>query len=286
MQWQTDRHAVNAFVRYIDSYVDDEVDIGQGAAFYRPIDSQVTLDAQYTLTLQAARAPKLTFGAINLTDEDPPRVQTSGGYDSKVHDPRGRMLYAKALFQVLTKPVVTTPAIALRPATPADVVWLDLWDDEPDVIACSTDDPNATVAFEGIDWADELAMQSAFYQYFIAELDGRPIGAMQICDPQLEETHYWGEIAPNLRAIDIWIGAAADRGKGYGTAMMRLALRRCFADPRVTAIVIDPLASNTRAHEFYRRLGFKPLGRRTFGEDDCLVHELTRHDWLAPENSR
>ena len=185
----------------------------------------------------------------------------------------------------MTKPDVTTPAIALRPATPADVVWLDLWDNEPDVIACSTDDPNATVAFEGVEWADELAMQSAFYQYFIAELDGRPIGAMQICDPQLEETHYWGESAPNLRAIDIWIGAAADRGKGYGAAMMRLALQRCFADPRVTAIVIDPLASNTRAHEFYRRLGFRPLGRRTFGEDDCLVHELTRHDWLASEDS-
>ena len=99
VQWSTDRHAVNAFVRYIDSYVDDEVDIGQGSAFFRPIDSQVTLDAQYALTFAAQRAPKLTFGVINLTDEDPPRVQTSGGYDSKVHDPRGRMLYAKALFR-------------------------------------------------------------------------------------------------------------------------------------------------------------------------------------------
>ena len=97
--WQTERHAINAFVRYIDSYVDDEVDLGQGAAFFRPIDSQVTVDAQYTLTLRAERAPKLTFGAINLTDEDPPSVRTSGGYDSKVHDPRGRMLYAKALFR-------------------------------------------------------------------------------------------------------------------------------------------------------------------------------------------
>ena len=57
------------------------------------------VDAQYTLTLRAERAPKLTFGAINLFDEDPPRVATSGGYDSKVHDPRGRMLYAKALFK-------------------------------------------------------------------------------------------------------------------------------------------------------------------------------------------
>ena len=97
--WQAQRHAFNAFVRYIDSYVDDEVDIGQGAAFFRPIDSQVTVDAQYVLRFSSARAPVLTFGAINLFDEDPPHVRTSGGYDSKVHDPRGRMFYAKALFR-------------------------------------------------------------------------------------------------------------------------------------------------------------------------------------------
>jgi aminoglycoside 6'-N-acetyltransferase len=170
-------------------------------------------------------------------------------------------------------------AITLRRATPADVVWLDLWDTDADVIACSTDDPNATVAFAGTDWKVELESQNEHSQYFIAELDGRPIGAMQICDPHLEESHYWGEIAPNLRAIDIWIGAAADRGKGHGAEMMRQAIMRCFANPRVTAIVIDPLASNRRAHKFYERLGFKPVGRRSFGGDDCLVHELTRRDW-------
>jgi len=81
-------------VRYIDSYTDDQA----GNAFRR-IDSQVTVDAQYVLELAAPRAPTLTFGAINLTDEDPPRVRTNGGYDSKVHDPRGRMYYAKALFR-------------------------------------------------------------------------------------------------------------------------------------------------------------------------------------------
>jgi aminoglycoside 6'-N-acetyltransferase len=63
--------------------------------------------------------------------------------------------------------------------------------------------------------------------------------------------------------------------------MMRLAIERCFADSRVTAIVIDPLASNERAHRFYRRLGFKPTGRRWFGNDDCLVHELARADWVS-----
>jgi outer membrane receptor protein involved in Fe transport len=97
--WQRDRHAVNAFVRFIDSYVDDEVELGQGPAFFRKVDSHVTLDAQYSLTLRAENAPQLTFGAINLFDEDPPRVATSGGYDSKVHDPRGRIWYAKAVFR-------------------------------------------------------------------------------------------------------------------------------------------------------------------------------------------
>jgi aminoglycoside 6'-N-acetyltransferase len=171
--------------------------------------------------------------------------------------------------------------VTLRQATPADVVWLEVWDDDPAVIAATGDDPEADVAFEGAVWADELAAQSDVGRYYIAEVDGRPIGAMQVIDPELEPTHYWGTIAPNLRAIDIWIGAAADRGKGYGTKMMQLALELCFADARVTGIVIDPLASNTRAHRFYQRLGFVPTHRRRFGDDACLVHELTRERWLA-----
>ena len=171
--------------------------------------------------------------------------------------------------------------VTLRRATTADAYWLDLWDRDADVIACSTDDPNAKIAFDDVEWREELGAQDEFSHYFIGELDGRPIGAMQICDPHLETSHYWGEIAPNLRAIDIWIGAPRDRGKGFGGEMMRIALAECFADPRVTGIVIDPLASNERAHRFYRRMGFKAMGRRRFGRDDCLVHELTRRDWLA-----
>jgi outer membrane receptor protein involved in Fe transport len=97
--WQRERHGVNVFLRFIDSYVDDQVDLGQGPAFFRDVDSHLTVDAQYTLSLRAENAPTLTFGAINLFAEDPPRVATSGGYDSKVHDPRGRLLYARATFR-------------------------------------------------------------------------------------------------------------------------------------------------------------------------------------------
>ena len=134
-------------------------------------------------------------------------------------------------------------------------------------------------------WTHELAIQSDVYEYFIAEIDAgqgwRPVGAIQIIDPQREPTHYWGEIEPNLRAIDIWLGEPGDRGKGYGDLAMSAAIGRCFAQPGVTAIIIDPLNANTRAHKFYQRLGFQPTHRQTFGEDDCLVHRLTREAWEA-----
>lgn len=171
------------------------------------------------------------------------------------------------------------PRIVLRPMTLDDVPLLDHWDRQPHVIAATTDNPDQLTAFGDLNWSDELALVAPDNQYLIAELNGRPIGAMQIIDPFTEATRYWGRIEPNLRAIDIWIGGADDLGKGYGEAMMRRAFQLCFADPAVIAIVIDPLASNLRAHKFYQRLGFVPVGPRTFGDDRCLVHRLTREAW-------
>jgi aminoglycoside 6'-N-acetyltransferase len=57
---------------------------------------------------------------------------------------------------------------------------------------------------------------------------------------------------------------------------MRLALERCFADPRVWSVLIDPLAANARAQRFYERLGFRFVARRRFGADECRVYRLTR----------
>ena len=108
------------------------------------------------------------------------------------------------------------------------------------------------------------------------------MGVLQVWVPHTEPSHYWGEIEPGLRAIDIWIGEPDALNGGIGTAMMTQALNDAFADPTVDAIIIDPLNSNTDAHRFYQRLGFRPEGRRVFNdEDDCLVHRLTRADWEA-----
>lgn len=171
--------------------------------------------------------------------------------------------------------------VVLRPATVADAAMLAAWDREPHVIACSSDDHLLEVAFDGIDWTDELTQSVYELDYRIAEANGTPVGVMAICDPHTEPSHYWGEVEPNLRAIDIWIGPAEWLDRGVGTQMMTQIIDECFAAPEVTAIVIDPLNSNTAAHRFYQRLGFVVEGRRMFDEDDCLVHRLTRADWEA-----
>ncbi|MBW4538409.1 MAG: acetyltransferase [Myxacorys chilensis ATA2-1-KO14] len=166
--------------------------------------------------------------------------------------------------------------VNLRPATSNDLVLLQHWDEQPHVIAS---DPN-----DDWHWEVELDRTPDWREQLIAEIDGRPIGFIQIIDPAREESHYWGDIAANLRAIDIWIGEETDLGKGYGTKMMQLALARCFANPEVMAVLVDPLVSNARVHRFYERFGFQRIDRRQFGDDDCFVYRLNRADW-RPTNA-
>lgn len=163
--------------------------------------------------------------------------------------------------------------LTLRPATIEDAPLLRRWDEEPHVLAS---DPN-----DDWQWETELAKTPAWREQLIAEVNGAPIGFLQIIDPAEEEGRYWGNVPANLRAIDIWIGEAAYLGRGYGTRMMRLAIDQCFADPAVQAILIDPLASNVRAIRFYQRLGFRAVGERRFGQDLCLVHRLERSEWQS-----
>lgn len=82
-------------VRYVDEVVHDDpaaIAVGMGK-----IDDHLTLDLmyQYDFTLTGSDEVTLTLGAVNITDEDPPEAFLFNGYDSTLHDPRGRMLYGR-----------------------------------------------------------------------------------------------------------------------------------------------------------------------------------------------
>lgn len=176
----------------------------------------------------------------------------------------------------MTLSPATRAEVRLRPATPDDAPLLADWDRLDHVVASLSEHGQIVDR----DWAFELAAPTPESHYLIAETLGRSIGVVQSLDPHLDPDGYWGDIEPDLRALDIWIGPKAFLGRGYGTAIMTLALNLCFTPSAVKAVLVDPLASNTRAHDFYRRLGFAPEGRRLFDADDCLVHRLTRSVWM------
>ncbi|HAD98543.1 MAG TPA: GNAT family N-acetyltransferase, partial [Cryomorphaceae bacterium] len=96
--------------------------------------------------------------------------------------------------------------IKLRPATLHDLELVKHWDTQQHVIDCDPDDD--------WDWETELGRNPPWREQLLAELYGEPIGFLQIIDPYLEETHYWGKVEPNKRAIDIWIGEAHNLNKG------------------------------------------------------------------------
>jgi len=162
--------------------------------------------------------------------------------------------------------------IRFRHASINDLQLLQHWDRQQHVIDCDPDDD--------WEWKKELNSNPEWREQLIAELDGEPIGFVQIIDPYQEETHYWGEVDQNLRAIDIWIGQKDNLNRGYGTEMMRLALNKCFTEKEVNGVLIDPLKSNTIAHRFYKRLGFHFVEERCFESSTCFVFFLSQSNWL------
>jgi iron complex outermembrane receptor protein len=89
---------VNFFLIYIGSYLDDETQADRDSQPLTRIEDYLTVGAQYSLRTATKGSVTVALGAMNLFDATPPHVATNGGCDSKVHDPRGLLLYAYARF--------------------------------------------------------------------------------------------------------------------------------------------------------------------------------------------
>ncbi|MBI1403281.1 MAG: GNAT family N-acetyltransferase [Porphyrobacter sp.] len=173
---------------------------------------------------------------------------------------------------------IETADVTMRPARLADAEMLSEWASRPHVLT-------ATGGGDGFDWHGELARDLSWREIWIAESGGRPVGMSIIIDAAREETHYWGDVPMGSRALDVWLGDVRDTGSGIGSAFMLLLLGRIFEDPAATRLLVDPLASNGYAIRFYRRLGFRSLGRRMFEGDDCEVLEMDRRDGVLAQLS-
>ena len=105
LAWRRGPHAGGLTVRYVDSYLNDEV------ASLPEIDAWTTLDVNYSYVVENLFGGEATlyFGARNLTDREPPplpsgrtgdqRYNLRPGFDGFVHDIKGRTLYVRFRFR-------------------------------------------------------------------------------------------------------------------------------------------------------------------------------------------
>ena len=97
------------------------------------------------------------------------------------------------------------------------------------------------------EWAPDVQRGEHTTPY-IAELEGRPIGYVQLVDVQPNGS--W--------AFDLFLGETDLWGKGLGTEMSCSAIKALLAQG-ARRIVIDPRVVNKRAVRVYEKVGFRKV---------------------------
>ncbi|MFT4799297.1 MAG: iron complex outermembrane receptor protein [Candidatus Azotimanducaceae bacterium] len=106
LNFSRNNHSVTGIVRYVSGYDNLGAEVFNSGTnppktrFDENIDSFTTLDMQYNYLWNWGDGDplSLTIGAVNATDEDPPRRDDyEQSYDSSTVDPRGRRFYVRFL---------------------------------------------------------------------------------------------------------------------------------------------------------------------------------------------
>ncbi len=141
--------------------------------------------------------------------------------------------------------------VAISPALPGDIGKLFLWLN--DAQAALEDMPYRPVdclVFK--DWMDQQAKQNGQVLFIIRTL--QPANAIGFV--------LFKGVNPVFRAAElgIRIGDEADRGKGHGSAALKLALHYAWDTMNLKRVWLTVFASNTRAIAAYARAGFVQEG--------------------------
>jgi len=89
----------------------------------------------------------------------------------------------------------------------------------------------------------------AWDEWFVAELDGVPVGALQSSDQGVEDNEGWVKSLAVLKE---------QRGKGVGGALLRTALATYAAKGRTRAGLGVDLTNPTNAYRLYESVGMRP----------------------------
>ncbi len=125
----------------------------------------------------------------------------------------------------------------------------------------------------------EKESHSNSFQFALRTLaDDRLIGTVGLA--RIEWTN-------GIGGLTLGIGAADDRGKGYGGEALRLILAYAFGELNLYRVAVNTFEYNNRAIRFFERAGFQIEVRRreAIHRDgkrwDAVMLGLLRDEWIA-----
>lgn len=171
-------------------------------------------------------------------------------------------------------------AISFRPLVDADLPMLHGWLNDPAVVRWWEGDD---VSWAGVveDYSEATRGPE---EHHIAIEDGRPIGWIQSVqlrhDP--EEARAWVEAGadPGIIGIDYLIGAATDRHRGLGPAMVEAYVHDVVfpGHPDCPQVGADPYVENHASWKALAKAGFRHLADLPDEEGPCRLMVLDRAD--------
>ena len=146
--------------------------------------------------------------------------------------------------------------ITFRPLEDGDIPALSRWLQDPDVApwyAEGTTDPEELRA----QYREEIAGTGPT-RAFIIRIDGRDVGYIQAYRIEDEPDYARQmEVDPGAVGIDLFIGEAEARDRGWGSRVLRAFLAQVvFGEMAAPVAIIAPSPDNARAVRSYERAGF------------------------------
>lgn len=167
--------------------------------------------------------------------------------------------------------------VALGPVHRGIVPLLWTWENDLE-LSVLTGDPVHPLSPEAAEQLYESRAKAnpAHASFVIYERETlRPIGTIGL--PHINHAHRTAELG-------VGIGAAEDRGKGYGTEAVRLLLDYAFNVLGLHNVMLRVFSYNERAIRSYLKVGFREMGRRRGAQRvGGIAYDVVYMDCIAPE---
>ena len=177
-------------------------------------------------------------------------------------------------------PILRAPRIYMRPAERSDLPLFVRWLGDAETKRHLALRSPISEAMEEKWFEQTVEHQGRTSYHFVICLldDGRPIGAADLRDIDLENGH---------ADFGIVIGEKGEWNRGYGTEALEALCDFGFGQLRLERIALDVYAGNKRAQRSYEKAGFQLEGTLRHGHFsdgqfiDVLRMSLLRSEWEA-----